>query len=65
MRTSASFFAGALRQPPEEQVIDDEELGGLQLRAIFFYFTELARQMDFLEECVSLAIQDFVAALHG
>jgi hypothetical protein len=39
------------------------DFSGLRLRSVFFDFAEFTREMDFLEERVSLAIQDLIATL--
>ena len=57
------LLPGVRGQAAQEQIVDDEDLGGLQVSAVFLQFTELTGQVYFLDECVRFAIQDFVPAL--
>jgi hypothetical protein len=59
------FFAGVGRQHFQEQIVDQEELDALQVVAVFTDGAVLARQIDFVDELMRLAVMHFIAALDG
>ena len=59
------LVAGVRGELAQEEVVDDQQLGGLELGAQLAQFTELARLADVLDELVGFAVVDSAAVCHG
>ena len=56
------LISGGGRKFPQEEIIDDQELGGVHLRAELAQRAKLARFVQLLDQRMCLAVEDLVAA---
>ena len=57
------LLAGVGGQLAQEQIVDDEQLGGLDVGAQFLELAELAGFGEVLDELVGFAVEDLVATV--
>jgi hypothetical protein len=53
------------RQAAQEQVVDEQEVGGAKLQSQFAQCAELARFVDVFDELMRFAVDDLVAVVDG
>lgn len=59
------LVTGLRGEPPEEEVVDEEQVGAADLSSELAKLTELAGLGDVLDEVMGLTVEDLVAALDG